>query len=70
MTGVALGRTGAQAFVLNTRTNETRTLLEGAVLEDAKLVGVEGERALFEIAGAKFTVAIDSTLAARQPLPR
>ena len=70
VTGVAQGRTGSQAFVLNTRTNETRTLLEGAVLEDAKLIGVEGERALFEIAGGKFAVAIDSTLAARQPVTR
>lgn len=68
LTGVVVSRvTGVQAFLSNTRTNSKLTVLRGAKVEDAVLVDASGEIAIFEIAGAKFRVRINQTLAEREP---
>lgn len=68
LTGVVIGRTtGVQAFLSNTRTSQTMTVLKGARVEDAILVDGAGESATFEIGGQRFTVRINQTLADRKP---
>ena len=68
LTGVVIGRTtGVQAFLSNTRTSQTMTVLKGGRVEDAILVDGQGESATFEIGGQRFTVKINQTLADRKP---
>ncbi len=67
LTGVASGASGGQAFLLNTRTGASLTVLMGGVVEDAKLIGVSAERAIFEIGGQRFEVQLEQTLAQRKP---
>lgn len=69
LTGVVVSHgTGVQVFMSNTRTNAKVTVLQGAKVEDAILVDGLGEVAVFEIAGAKFRVRINQTLAEREPV--
>ncbi len=68
LTGIVIGRnTGVQAFLSNTRTSQTMTVLRGARVEDAILIDGQGESATFEIGGRRFTVMINQTLADRKP---
>jgi len=69
LTGLVVSRaSGVQAFMSNVRTNAKVTVLKGAKVEDAVLVDGSGEVAVFEIAGAKFRVRINQTLAEREPV--
>ncbi|GJQ30307.1 MAG: hypothetical protein HBSAPP03_21910 [Phycisphaerae bacterium] len=68
LTGVALGREGAEAFFLNVRTGEKVTLQRGGAVLDAVFVEGAGERAVLEIGGKRFEVNNGQTLAARRPL--
>lgn len=67
LTGLAIGASGGQAFLLNTRTGASLTVLMGGVVEDAKLIGVSAEHAVFEIGGQQFEVRLEQTLAQRTP---
>jgi len=67
VTGVAHGRAGVEVWLVNVRTSERKTLGVGAAVLDAVFVSGVGERAVFEIGGAKFEVATGGTLAERRP---
>jgi hypothetical protein len=68
LTGLVVGRTtGLQAMFSNTRTSQSLTVLRGAKVEDAVLVDGSGETAVLEIAGKRYMVQINHTLAERVP---
>lgn len=67
LTGVALGRLGAEAFFTNTRTGEKVTLQQGGSVLDAVFVHGAGEKAVLEIKGERFEVTNGQTLASRRP---
>lgn len=68
LTGVALGRAGAEAFFLNVRTGEKVTVQRGGAVLDAVFLEGQGETAVIEIGGKRFEVTNGQTLAARKPM--
>lgn len=66
--GVMLGSGGGEAIVVNTRTGESRTVLVGEMVLDAKLVECQSDAAVFEIERARFVVASGATLADRRAM--
>lgn len=69
LTGVVRSSQGVVAFLLNTRSGERVTLLEGGRVLDAVLVDGRGEKAVFDINGQRFEIFNGNTLAARRPAP-
>lgn len=67
VTGVVRGSRGVEVLVINMRSGERRVLNPGARVLDATLVDGAGERAVFEIGGARWTVMMGESLAARRP---
>lgn len=68
LTGVAAGgRTGSQAMFLNLKTGDRMTILKGGVLLDAIFVEGDGQEAVVEIGGKRFSVSVGGTLASRKP---
>lgn len=67
LTGVVESRMGVEAWVMNTRSGERRTLSAGAAVVDATFVAGQGERAVFEIGGKRFEVQNGQTLDQRRP---
>lgn len=65
LTGVIAGRRGLEALLVNTRSNERLVLVPGGAVLGAKLIGGEGEQAVFELEGAMWTVRAGMTLADR-----
>ncbi|MFN0132320.1 MAG: hypothetical protein ACKVW3_07310 [Phycisphaerales bacterium] len=71
LTGVVESpRLGVEAWVVNTRTQERLSLGIGSAVENATFLSGGGERAVFEIAGARFEVFNGQTLAQRRPCER
>ena len=68
LTGIFSGRTGPEAFFVNVRSGERRTVQRGGTVLDAVLIDAAGERALFEIAGKRFEVFNGQTLSSRKPV--
>lgn len=66
--GVIESASGAQAFFVNTRTQQYVTVLVGGRVLDAVLLEVSGESAYVEIGGKRFEVSNGQTLAARRPV--
>lgn len=68
LTGIFSGRAGPEAFLVNSRSGERRTVQRGGTVLDAVLIDAAGERALFEIAGRRFEVFNGQPLSARKPV--
>jgi hypothetical protein len=68
LTGIFAGRGGPEAFLLNVRSGERRTVQRGGAVLDAVLIDAAGERALFEISGKRFEVFNGQTLSSRKPV--
>lgn len=68
LTGIFSGRAGPEAFLVNVRSGERRTVQRGGTVLDAVLIDAAGERALFEIAGKRFEVFNGQALSARKPV--
>lgn len=68
LTGVVAGRSGTEAFMRNTKTNEKMTVSAGAAVLDAKFLEGSFDRAVFEIAGQRFEIRNGETLASRRQL--
>jgi hypothetical protein len=66
LTGVVESRLGIEAWLVNTRSGERRTLAAGAMLADAKFLSGAGERAVFEIGGQQYEVLNGQTLEQRR----
>jgi hypothetical protein len=66
LSGVVQGHAGVEAFLVNGKTGEHKSVAVGATVLDAKFVGGEGERAIFEIGGNRFEVSNGQTLAERR----
>lgn len=64
--GVMVGSAGGEAIVVNTRTGESRTVLVGEMVLDAKLVECRADHAVFEIDAGRFVVPSGGTLADRR----
>lgn len=64
--GVMQGSAGGEAILVNTRTGESRTLVVGETVLDAKLVECRSDEAIFEIEQGRFVVASGGTLADRR----
>lgn len=67
LTGIVDARSGAEAWLHNTRSNERVTLSPGGSVLDLRLVAASGERAVFEAGGKRFEVLNGQTLAQRRP---
>lgn len=70
LTGVVESPKGAEALLVNVKTNERSTLAVGATVLDAVFESGKGERAVFRIAQDRFEVVMGSTLDQRQPVSR
>jgi len=68
LTGIFSGRGGPEAFFLNVRSGERRTVQRGGTVLDAVLIDAAGERAIFEIAGQRFEIVNGQALSARKPV--
>jgi hypothetical protein len=66
LTGIVTSSRGVEAFFMNVRTGSRVTVPQGGVVLDATLVDGDGETAVVEIGGQKFTVQNGQTLAARR----
>lgn len=64
--GVMLGTGGGEAIMVNTRTGESRTLVVGEMVLNARLVECQSDGAIFEIEQGRFVVASGGTLADRR----
>ncbi|MCB9844404.1 MAG: hypothetical protein H6811_00240 [Phycisphaeraceae bacterium] len=64
--GVWESRLGAEVVMTNSRSGETLRLREGDSVLDATLLEAGGERAVFDVGGAVFTVDLNETLAQRR----
>lgn len=64
--GVMMGSTGGEAIVVNTRTGESRTVIVGESVLNAKLVECRDDGAIFEIDHGRFVVLSGGTLADRR----
>lgn len=67
LTGVLMGREGAEVFFQNLKNGQRLTLSPGGRVLDAVLVSASGETAVVEIKGEQFEVRNGQTLAARTP---
>jgi len=70
LTGVAEGRHGAEAWLRNRRSGESRRIEVGEGLEKLVLVATRGEFAEFERDDERFLIAVGSSLNDRTPLNR
>jgi len=66
LTGVVTGRSGTEAFMMNTKTSQKLTVAIGAAVLDAKFLTGDVDRAVFEIGGQRFEIRNGETLAARR----
>jgi hypothetical protein len=70
LTGVVESAAGAEALLVNIKTQERSTLEVGGAVLDAVFESGSGERAVFRIAEDRFEVAMGSTLDQRLPVSR
>lgn len=68
LTGTALGPDGVEAWLLQQTTGETRRLLVGQSIGNARLLAAEGENARFVLNQQQFLVSIGATLIDRAPV--
>ena len=68
LTGVALGPEGAEVWLLNRNSGESRRLAVGETLQELVLVAATGEVAEFRLNDEHFTVSIGHRLVAKTPL--
>lgn len=69
VTGIARGRVGIEAWVVNGRTGEWRTLGLGQSVLGARLIDAQGERAVFEVDGKLCEVFAGQALSDRRLIP-
>jgi hypothetical protein len=69
VTGVAAGRGLAEVWLLNSVTNESRTLAVGEAFLGLALVSANGGAAEFQAGDERFRIVIGSRLTDRQPAP-
>jgi len=67
VTGVALGPSGAEAWLLHKPNGETRVLTVGQALDAAVFAGASGDVAEFTFGQQRFTVAVGATMDQRRP---
>ncbi len=67
---VAMGPNGWEVGLRNVVSNETRNLLPGETLADARLIGVEGDSAQFELAEQRFAVVVGNRMSDRVAIVR
>lgn len=63
VTGTAIGPEGAEVWLLRRSSGQTRRLLVGEAIGEARLLAAEGENARFELNEQQFLVSIGGTLA-------
>lgn len=68
MTGVTQSSTGAEIWLLNQQTRESRILRVGESLQDAVLVAASGDAAEFRMGDERFTIAVGRNLSDRTSL--
>jgi hypothetical protein len=68
LTGIFSGRSGPEAFFVNSKSGQRLTVQKGGTLLDAVLIDASGERALIDIAGKRFEVLNGQPLSARKPV--
>lgn len=66
LSGVARGARGAEAWLLNRGSGESRVLHPGDALHEMTLAEAEGERAVFTLGGERLAVAVGTPLSERQ----
>jgi hypothetical protein len=69
VTGVAAGRGTAEVWLLNTATNESRTVTVGETFLDLVLVSANGGAAVFQAGEERFRIVIGNRLTDRPPAP-
>ncbi|HYE01749.1 MAG TPA: hypothetical protein VD963_00800 [Phycisphaerales bacterium] len=67
VTGVVQGRSGAELWLVNTKTAERLVLTPGHGVLGAVFEGARGDRALVRVGEATFEVTVGATLADRKP---
>jgi hypothetical protein len=70
LTIVAQGPAGPEVSLLNRQSNESRLLMIGERLADARLISAEGDQARFEIGSDQFVIQVGQTLRDGSPAPR
>jgi hypothetical protein len=68
LTGVAESTAGAEAWLLNNQTRESRRLAVGESLQDAVFTAVSGDSAEFQLGEQRFLVSVGQNLNDRTPL--
>ncbi len=68
LTGIMVGRFGPEAFSVNSKSGERRTVQKGGTVLDAVFVDAAGEVAYVEIGGKRFEVLNGQALSARKPV--
>jgi hypothetical protein len=63
-----VGRFGPEAFSVNSKSGERRTVQKGGTVLDAVFVDAAGEVAYVEIGGKRFEVLNGQALSARKPV--
>ena len=62
MTGIVSGPSGAEVWLLEPASGETKLLLPGQQLSEMKLVTAEGDAAVFELAGKSVQLSVGQSL--------
>jgi hypothetical protein len=70
ISGIGSGPQGWEVWLRNQTSGETRRLVFGDMLADARLVGASVQQAEFQIAEQRFAVAVGGRLSDRTPLVR
>jgi len=70
VTGTAMGPDGVEVWLLHRDNGETRRLLVGQEIGEARLLAAEGENARFELDQRQFLVSIGGTLADAKAVDR
>ena len=68
LTGIFSGRSGPEAFFLNSKSGQRVTVQRGGVVLDAVFIDAAGERAILDIAGQRFEVQTGQALSTRKPV--